>query len=57
MRTESIKNSKTRIRTFFKELIKVFNAKNYKEEIVKLEYTKTGVPVFQLRFIKQGTDG
>ena len=56
METESIKNSNTRIRSFFKELIKVYKSKNYKEEIVKLKRTKTGVSAFQLRFMKKGED-
>ena len=56
MGTESFKKSKARIRTIFKELINVYKAKNYKEETVKLNSTKTGVPAFQLRFIKQGED-
>ena len=56
MKTESIKNSKARIRTFFKELIKAYKDKDYKERIVKLKHTKTGVPAFQLRFVKQDED-
>ena len=56
MKNKSVKNSKARIRSFFKELIKVYKSKNYEEEIVKLDHPKTGVPTFQLRFVKQGED-
>ena len=56
MEKAKIKNPKTQIRTFFKELISIYKLKNYKEEIVRTKPTVNGVPTFQLRFVKLGED-
>ena len=56
MRNNVSDKTKNKIRSLFKELIKVYKSKKYKDEIIHVESKKKNVPVFQLRFFKRGEE-
>ena len=56
MRSNVSNKTKNKIRSLFKELIKVYKSKKYHDEIIHVESKKNDVPVFQLRFFKRGEE-
>ncbi len=46
--------TKQKIRKLFKELIKVYKTKKFKEEIISVESNQENPLAFQLRFFKRG---
>ena len=56
MRNNVSDKTKYKIRSLFKELIKVYKSKKYKDEIIHMESKQKNVPVFQLRFFKRGEE-
>jgi len=56
MKSNVSNKTKHKIRSLFKELIKVYKSKKYKDEIIHVEYKKDNAPVFQLRFFKHGEE-